>query len=695
MNNKIEKLKENFNGNLYINRELSWLDFNKRVLEESEDELNPLLERLKFLAIFGTNLDEFFMVRVAGLKQQVYANITTSSFDGLTPKQQLIEINKKLRPLLNNVDNQYEKIISELKKHKIYIHTYNNISDDLRKKINNYFDKYILPILTPLGVDATHPYPHIVNLGFNILVKLHDGEGIKLGIVPIPKNIPRFIKIDNNSTNNNNNNNNLKCIHYVLLEDIIMENMEKLFPNKTIKKMITYRLTRDADIRIQEDEAGDLLGEIEKGLKYRRFGKAVRLEIKGDSKYLLEFLKDEYDLTNDDIYKSNAPLNLGDLWQLYGDINISNLKYPNFVPFLSSVFEMDLFSIIDYKDLILYNPYDSFEPVVDLINRAANDPDVLAIKMTLYRTGKNSPIVAALKNAVDNGKEVTAVIELKARFDEESNISWAKYLEEEGAHVVYGIPKLKIHGKVLMVVRKEGNELKRYVHIGTGNYNCATAKVYTDLGLFTSNEKIGKDVEKIFNAITGYFNHPKLDKIYISPNKLKNKLIELIRNEAKNKEKGRIIAKMNSLVDVDIINELYLASKEGVKIDLIVRGICCLRPGIKGLSENINVISIVGKYLEHARIFYFKNEGGDKEELYISSADWMPRNFNKRIELMTPIESEIIKEYIKEILDIQLKDTAKVRILKEDGNYIRPEKRDFNSQEYFEKWVKMKDINNI
>ncbi len=699
------------NPKLYINRELSWLEFNRRVLEESEDNTNPLLERMKFLAIFNSNLDEFFMIRVAGLKQRVSANIVEPSPDGLTPQEQLIKIHEKTKTLIKNVEMQYRIILNQLKEHGIYIHDLKDVDDSLRNKANKYFKKYIMPILTPLGLDATHPFPHIVNLGFNILIKINSEDGAKLGLVPIPKNIPRFIEIHRTADER----------HFVLLEDIILENIDKLFPNQKIKRMITFRLTRDADIRIQEDEADDLLEEIEKGLKERRFGKAVRLEINGNAhhnKYLVEFLKDEYDLEDMDIYNMDIPLNLTDLWYLYENIDDSNLKYKPNTPYLSSIFDIDLFSTLRFRDLVLFLPYDSFEPVIDFLNSAADDPNVLAIKMVLYRTGKNSPIIDALKRAVRNGKEVTVIIELKARFDEESNISWAKYLEEEGVHVVYGIPKLKIHAKMIMIVKKENNGIKRYLHLGTGNYNHSTAKIYSDLGIMSSNDELGKDVEKIFNAITGYFQHPHLSKIYISPHKLKKRLIHCIRNEAKHGSNGRIIAKMNSLVDIDIIKELYKASQNGVKIDLIVRGICCLRPGIKGISDNIHVRSIVGKYLEHARVFYFKNgnseinnnecennknnnmlkindDNKDSELLYISSADWMPRNFNKRVETMVPVESKIIRNYIKDILNIQLKDTAKSRILQPDGSYIRPKNRDFNSQEYFEKWVKLVDINNL
>ena len=672
------------NPKLYINRELSWLEFNRRVLEESEDETNPLLERMKFIAIFHSNLDEFFMIRVAGLKQRVYAKMMEPSFDGLTPLEQLEKIYEKTTELLKSVEKNYNKIVDELSKHGIHIHDFKKVDGELKHKGNKYFEEHILPVLTPLAVDAAHPYPHVVNLGFNILLKIKDDDGIKLGLVPIPKNIPRFIKIDLNDDK----------LHYVLLEDLIIENLHHLFPNKKIVNIMIYRLTRDADIRIQEDEADDLLEEIEKGLKERRFGKAVRLEVNGDSQYLLHFLMDEYDLGEKDVYKLNIPLNLTDLWQLYGELDFPELRYPPYTPYLSPIFEIDLFTLLKKKDVVLFHPYDSFEPVVDLLNEAVDDPNVLAVKMILYRVGKNSPIVDALRRMAANGKEVTTVIELKARFDEESNISWAKFLEETGAHVVYGIPKMKIHAKLLMIVRKEGDKIKRYVHTSTGNYNYSTVKIYSDVGYMTSDETIGKDVEKIFNAITGYFQHPDLKKLSISPHRLKERIIKCIKREMEYGKEGKIIAKMNSLVDVDVIKELYKASQKGVDIKLIVRGICCLRPNIEGISDNIHVRSIVGKYLEHARIFYFRNGGGDNEEVYISSADWMPRNFNKRVETLVPIENPKIKEYLKEILHIQLKDTAKARILQSDGSYIRPEKRDFNSQEYFEKLVREVDINN-
>ena len=654
---------------LYINRELSWLEFNRRVLEEAEDEANPLLERLKFIAIFFTNLDEFFMIRVAGLKKQVAAGVNRPSFDGLTPKEQLKKISKKTRELLRTTEKDYKNLIKLLKEEGIKLYTYRELPKKLKKKADKYFKELVFPVLTPLAVDLTHPFPHLPSLSFNIIVEMLSEE-LRFGLVPVPKVLPRFVKLEENS--------------YIYLEELILEHLNELFPNQKIRSIATFRITRDADIVIQEDEADDLLEEVEKGLRKRRFGQPVRLEINGGSEMILSFLKDELELSDDDIYRLKIPLNLSDLWSLYKEIERPDLKFPPYIPYYPPQFEVGVFTALKKGESVLFHPYESFDPIVELVEEAAEDPNVLAIKQTLYRVGRNSPIVEALSRAAQNGKEVTAVVELKARFDEESNIVWARKLEEDGVHVVYGVPGLKTHAKLLMIVRKEENGIKRYLHLGTGNYNVETAKIYSDVSFLTSDDSLGEDVSRIFNVITGYFHPPKLKEIFISPVNLKEKILKLIEAEASLKEKGRIVAKMNSLVDPEVIEALYRASQRGVKIDLIVRGICCLRPGIPGVSENIKVVSIVGKYLEHSRIFYFSKD----DQLFISSADWMPRNFHRRVETLVPIKNEKLKEKLKEILEIQLKDTAKARILQSDGTYIRPEKRDFNSQEFFERWVR-------
>ncbi|SMO58163.1 polyphosphate kinase [Balnearium lithotrophicum] len=658
-----------FEPKLFINRELSWLEFNKRVLEESEDESNPLLERLKFIAIFFTNLDEFFMIRVAGLKKQVEAGINKPSFDGLTPREQLKKISRKTRELLRQTEKDYNTLLGLLKSEGIRIYKYRELPKRLKRKADSYFEEFVFPILTPLAVDLTHPFPHLPSLSFNIIVEMLSRE-LRFGIIPVPKVLPRFVKLEEGS--------------YVYLEDLIINNVQELFPQQRIREATTFRVTRDADIVIQEDEADDLLEEVEKGLRKRRFGKPVRLEISGGTELTLSYLKDELELLDEDIYPMKIPLNLSDLWKLYREIDRPDLKFPPHVPYYPPQFEVEVFSAVKSRDSVLFHPYESFDPVVELVEEAAEDPNVLAIKQTLYRVGRNSPIVEALSRAAQNGKEVTAVVELKARFDEESNIVWAKKLEEDGVHVVYGVPGLKTHAKLLMIVRKEENGIKRYVHLGTGNYNVETAKIYSDVSFLTADDTVGEDVSRIFNVITGYFHPPSLKKLYMSPINLKEKIVSLIREEAELGEEGRIVAKMNSLVDPEVISELYRASRKGVKIDLIVRGICCLRPGIKGVSENIRVISIVGKYLEHARIFYFRR--GDR--VFISSADWMPRNFHRRVEALVQIEDKKCKEKLKKILEIQLKDTAKARILQSDGTYVRYEKRDFNSQEYLERWVR-------
>ncbi len=649
---------------LFINRELSWLEFNKRVLEEAQDKGNPLLERVKFLAIFFTNLDEFFMIRVAGLKKMVSAGINSPSFDGLPPKEQLRRISKKTRELLKETEKTYKELLRELKKEDIYLYSYKELPKKLKKKADAYFKEFVFPVLTPLAVDLTHPFPHLPSLSFNIIVEMISTE-LRFGLVPVPKVLPRFVELESG--------------RYILIEELILNHLTELFPQQKIRSSATFRLTRDADIVIQEDEADDLLEAIEKGLRRRRFGAPVRLEVKGGSDFLLALLKDELELSEQDIYELKIPLNLSDLWELYAKEERSDLKFPPYVPYYPPQFEVEVFTALKSKSSILYHPYESFDPIVELIEEAAEDPNVLAIKQTLYRVGKNSPIVEALSKAAQNGKEVTAVVELKARFDEESNIVWARKLEEDGVHVVYGVPGLKTHAKLLMIVRKEEGKIRRYVHLGTGNYNVETAKVYTDISYLTSDEEIGEDVSRIFNVITGYFHPPELKKLFISPVNLKEKVLSLIEEE-----KERIVAKMNSLVDPEVIKALYRASMRGVKVDLIVRGICCLRPQVKGISENIRVVSIVGKYLEHARIFYFKTP----DKLFISSADWMPRNFHRRVETLVPVEEEGLKVKLKEILEIQLKDTAKARLLRADGTYYRPSKRDFNSQEYFERWVR-------
>ncbi len=656
----------------FINRELSWLEFNRRVLEEAEDTSNPLLERLKFIAIFFNNLDEFFMIRVAGLKQQICANITKPSFDGLTPKEQFLKVSQKTRELLKLAERDYRELVRLLKKEDIHICKYSELPQRLKESADRYFYDVVFPVLTPLAVDAAHPFPHLPTLSFNIIVELYNQE-LKFGIIPIPKVLPRFVKIG-------------KAEHYLLLEDLIENHLKELFPNERIDSTAMFRITRDADIVIQEDEADDLLEEVEKGLRKRRFGKPVRLEINGGSPYIVSFLKDELELEDEDVYFVKMPLNLSDLWSLYHKIDRPELKFSPLVPYYPPELDIDIFDALRSKEVILFHPYESFDPVVELVEEAADDPNVLAIKQTLYRVGKNSPVVEALGRAAQNGKEVTAVVEIKARFDEESNIVWAKKLEQDGVHVIYGVPGLKVHAKMLMIVRKEGNKIRRYVHLGTGNYNVETVKVYSDVSFLTTDETVAEDVSRVFNMITSYLHEPRLEKLRVSPLNLKTQILKLINREISFGSDGRIIAKMNSLVDPEVIKALYAASIAGVKIDLIVRGICCLRPAIEGLSQNINVKSIVGKYLEHARIFYFKN--GGNEEIYISSADWMPRNFHRRVETLIPIESEELKSKLKDILSYQLRDTAKSRILLSDGTYVRPQKRDFNCQEFFENWVR-------
>lgn len=662
----------------YFNRELSWLKFNTRVLDEAKNTKNPLLERLKFVAIYGTNLDEFYMIRVAGLKKLYSYGIVETGSDKMTPADLLAQIRDYLQKEKVIVEEVFGSIKTELHKEKLFIKNYKELNIAQRKRIDEYFYSHLYPVIIPIAVDATHPFPHLNNLSFGLVVKLRDCENeneIKYGLVRIPRMLPRFIELEQHI--------------YIPIGMIVGEFIHEIFPGFEMVSFSPFRVTRNADMAIEEEEADDFLEIMEEGLKSRRKGEIVRLEIGAKTDVdLLEFLVRHIKVQKDDIYEYEIPLNLGSLWQVVGNKNYAYLTSPAYNPKILPPLDnnANIFSAIEANDICLYHPYESFDPVVNFIQSAAKDPDVLSIRMTLYRVGKNSPIVKALMEAADEGKQVTALVELKARFDEENNLRWARELESAGAHVIYGVPGLKVHAKIALVIKRVGEDLKEYVHLATGNYNPGTARIYTDISYFTHKKEIVSDATRFFHHLTGFSRRAKLKTIFMAPMQIKSKLLSLIESEIKAGKDGRIIAKTNSIVDSDVIVALYKASNAGVKIDLIIRGICTLKPKIVGISENIRVVSLVGKYLEHARIFYFKNSS---PQMYFSSADWMPRNLERRVELMTPIYDPIIAEKMLGILQLQLDDTINARELQSDGEYIRPqaEKGNINSQKMMEDYI--------
>ncbi|MDJ0796576.1 MAG: polyphosphate kinase 1 [Calothrix sp. MO_167.B12] len=676
----------------YINRELSWLEFNSRVLHEACDPRTPLLERLKFLAITSSNLDEFFMVRVAALKQQVEAKVSQLTFDGRTPQQQLEEISLTLRPVVAQQHQHFDQAIQPLlAKHGIHIINYIELNQKQRTYIDKYYEEQVFPVLTPLAVDPSHPFPYISNLSLNLAVVIQNPDTKEefFARVKVPKVLPRFIQLPQDLGIRNNGKPSVWT--GVPLEQAVAHNLESLFPGMNILEYHPFRITRDADLVLEEDEADDLLLAIEQELRKRRVGGTpVRLEIKSQTPAVIRSrLLQDLQLAETDIYEVEGLLGLGDLmyfmslpllnlkdspWKPVVPIRLQRLGETNIDPNIQQRSEAkDFFAVIRERDLLVHHPYDSFSAsVVRFITQAMQDPNVLAIKMTLYRTSGDSPIINALIAAAENGKQVSVLVELKARFDEENNIYWARRLENVGVHVVYGLFGLKTHSKIVMVVRREKDRIRRYVHIGTGNYNPKTAKLYTDLGLFSCREELGADLTDLFNFLTGYSRQKSYRKLLVAPVNMRDRFLALIRREMENAENGlsgRIVAKMNSLVDPDIIANLYAASRAGVQIDLIIRGICCLRPGIKDISDNIRVISIVGRFLEHSRVFYFYNNGA--EEIFIGSADWMPRNLNRRVEAITPIlEPEIAKD-LQEILGIMLADNRQAWELQTDGSYVQ------------------------
>ncbi|MCM1144394.1 MAG: RNA degradosome polyphosphate kinase [Blautia sp.] len=652
----------------YTNREMSWLLFDKRVLSEAMDESLPLFERLKFLSITASNLDEFFMVRVASLKDMINAGYHKKDIAGLTPEQQLVKLNKATHELVRQQYDTYNHfLLPQLTENGLrLIGSHEELTEAEAAYVDKYFEDNVYPVLTPMAVDSSRPFPLIRNKTLNIgaLVRKKNGdEELEFATVQVPSVLSRIVELPSSEKR-----------AVILLEEIIERNIHKLFLNYDIVCAHPFRIMRDADLLIEEEETGDLLKEIEKQLKKRQWGQAIRLEVEaGMDERLLKVIQDELHIGKEDIYPISGPLDITFLMKMYGMDGFEHLKEHRYtgghpVPELPE--DADIFARIREGDILMYHPYQTFEPVVRFIRQAAKDPDVLAIKQTLYRVSGNSPIIAALEQAADNGKQVSVLVELKARFDEENNIVWARKLEKAGCHVIYGLLGLKTHSKITLVVRKEENGIRRYVHLGTGNYNDSTAKLYTDLGLLTCSETIGEDATAVFNMLSGYSEPRSWNKLSLAPLWLKDRFLYLINREKENALQGRtahIIAKMNALCDKDIIEALYEASAAGVKIELIIRGICCLKVGLPGISENISVRSIVGNYLEHARIFYFENDGRD--ECYCASADWMPRNLDRRVEIMFPIEKPELKEKVIHILNYQLQDTVKAHILLPDGSY--------------------------
>jgi polyphosphate kinase len=653
---------------LFINRELSWLEFNWRVLEEARDLRHPLLERVKFLSIVSSNLDEFFMIRVSGIKEQILADIVEYSPDGQSPAQQLRAIHDRVTRMLKDMSACFWKDLHpKLAAEGIHLLRMTELNADDRAKLSELFAREIYPVLTPLAFDPGHPFPYISNLSLSLAVVVSTPSGEeRFARVKVPDVLPRLIQIPNGDARPS-------TFRFVWLEDLIADNLALLFPGMTAKEAYAFRVTRNADIEIQEDEAEDLIHSIEESIRQRRYGSVVRVGVQNTMPARIkEILVDNLEVTADDVYELTPPLGLSHLMSLL-KLPRPELKDPAYQPTAGSFDEDgdDVFSTIRRGDVLLHHPYDSFGPVVQFIKAAANDPNVLAIKQTLYRIGKESPLIPLFVQAAENGKQVAVLVELKARFDEENNIGWAKQLERAGVHVVYGLVGLKTHAKMALVVRKEHDGLRRYVHLGTGNYNPVTARVYTDMSYLTCREEITEDATEVFNYLTGYSRREAYTKLAVAPVTLREKITALIEREmehARTGKTGRMIFKMNALTDVKIIAKLYEASKAGVTIDLIVRGICSLRPGVKGSSENIRVISIVGRYLEHSRVFYFENAG--RPELYLSSADLMGRNLDRRVELMFPIDDPAMAASVRdEVLETALTDQVRARTLQADGTY--------------------------
>lgn len=673
------------NPEYYTNRELSWIMFNNRVLGEARDKQNPLFERMKFLSITASNLDEFFMIRVASLKDMVNAKYTKSDVSGLSPKEQLIKINKKTHELVNLQYSTYNRSLLPLLSQNglRIIEKHEDLSEKEKIYVDQYFMDKVYPVLTPMAVDSSRPFPLIRNKSLNIgaLLSKKGEEELEFATVQVPSVLTRMVMIPGKQDSE---------MSIIFLEEVIERNIHKLFLNYKVECAHPFRIMRNADLTIEEDEAADLLKEIEKQLKKRQWGQVIRLEVEDDiNRELLQIIKKELAVEEEDVYPIHGPLDLTFLMKMYSLEGFDHLKMAPYFPQPIAALDNEepILDQIRNKDVLLHHPYETFTPVVEFIRQASKDPNVLAIKQTLYRVSGNSPIIAALAQAAENGKQVSVLVELKARFDEENNIVWARMLEKAGCHVIYGLVGLKTHSKITLVVRREEEGIRRYVHLGTGNYNDATAKLYTDCGLLTSNEVIGEDATAVFNMLSGYSEPRSWNKLTLAPLWLKEKFLELICREREYAAKGKkahIIAKVNSLCDKDIIQALYQASGAGVQVDLIVRGVCSLKVGIKNISEHITVRSIVGNFLEHSRIFYFENDGNSR--VFMSSADWMPRNLERRVEIMFPIEEANLKEEVLHILEYQLADNVKAHVLTPEGTYEKVDKRGkklINSQEIF------------
>lgn len=664
---------------LYLNRELSLLAFQRRVLEEAEDETNPLLDRVKFLSILGSNIDEFFMVRVSGLLEQVEAGIVEVGADGMGPPAQLVTIRREVKKLLADAHKCLSgNLLPALEAAGIQILDYPALSSAQLALVNAYFAESIFPVLTPLAFDPGRPFPHISNLSLNLAVLIRDNKGVEhFARVKVPDSLPPFISL--RAKKKSLKRHRLQeTEEFVWLEQVIATNLSALFRGMEIIEAHPFHVTRDADIEIQELEAEDLLETIEESIRQRRFGRVIRLEVGDDMPaHILEILMSNLEIDSSQVYRVKGPLSLSRLMHLCS-LERPDLKDPPFLPAVPRALsehsdDEDVFALMRRQSILLHHPFDSFQPVVDFISKAARDPNVLAIKMVLYRIGRNSPILEALMEALENGKQVAVLVELKARFDEESNIEWARALEKQGVHVVYGLVGLKTHCKVTMVVRQEEGTIRRYLHLATGNYNVVTARLYTDIGMLTCDEELGADVTDLFNYLTGYSAKRNYTKLLVSPVNLRDRFEALIRREIDHQtqgKRGRLILKMNALVDHKIIRLLYQASQAGVKIDLLVRGICCLRPGVPGVSDHIKVTSVVGRFLEHSRIYYFYN--GGEEEIYLGSADLMPRNLDRRVEVLFPLEDpDLIQQVKDEILAPYMADNVKAREMRSDGTYVR------------------------
>lgn len=660
----------------FFNRELSWLEFNQRVLDEAKDNTNPLLERLKFLAISSSNLDEFFMVRVGSLYSQIQAGFEEREVSGLTPAEQIDKILHRVRKMVEDQYKTYEHLYDHLGSKNIRILKYDMLNEEQLKFVNDYYKNILYPVLTPMVIDSGRPFPLLLNktLNIGVMLKGNKSEQEIFATIQVPSVLERFVPIPGAQGEN-----------FVLLEDVIKNHISELFGFKVLTTAC-YRITKNADLSLNEEGAEDLLETIEESLKQRRWGLAVRLEIENtNDNRIINKLEQEFEICDNQIFSISGPIDLTFINKLYSIKGYKDLKFGPMKSLpIKELQGCDIFQAISKKDIFLHHPYESFSSVVKLVEAASHDEKVLAIKQTLYRVSGNSPVIAALSKAAENGKQVTVLVELKARFDEENNIHWARQLEKAGCHVIYGVIGLKTHSKILLIVRKEKKGIKRYVHLGTGNYNDVTAKFYTDIGILTSKPEYGEDASVIFNMLSGYFRPENMSKITIAPYGLRKKLEYLVERELEYARKGKpakIIAKMNSLVDKKLIAALYKASQAGVKVTLVIRGVCCLKPGVKGLSDNIKVRSIVGRYLEHSRIYYFFNDG--KEDIYISSADWMYRNLDKRVETMTIIEEPIIKKELKEMLELYIKDNVKSRVLLQDGSYtkVEAEGKNINAQE--------------